>query len=132
MRLVIIESPYAGDVSSNEDYARRALVDCLRRGEAPFASHLLFTQPGVLDDTVPSDRELGIRAGLAWARLAEATVVYVDRGISPGMRQGIAAAGAAGRPVEVRSIDFLDPGAFDSYCREIEAIRSGEPLHRLA
>lgn len=64
--LVIVESPYAGDVDANVTYARRALRDCLERGEAPIASHLLYTQPGVLDDTVPEQRALGIAAGLAW------------------------------------------------------------------
>jgi hypothetical protein len=56
------------------------------RGEAPIASHLLF--PGILDDDVADERELGIKAGLAWLVIAEASVVYVDHGISAGMRQG--------------------------------------------
>lgn len=57
---VQLESPYAGDVARNRMYARRAMLDCLRHGEAPFASHLLYTQ--VLDDTIPEDRELGMSA----------------------------------------------------------------------
>src|SRR4029077_21043205 len=35
------------------------------QGGGPFASHLLDTQPGVLDDQVPDERRLGIAAGLA-------------------------------------------------------------------
>src|SRR3546814_12910998 len=66
MKLVIIESPYAGDVEENTRYARACLQDCLRRGEAPFASHLLYTQPGILDDRVPDERELGLEAGRRW------------------------------------------------------------------
>jgi len=69
MRRVILESPYAGDVATNVAYARRALRDCLLRGEAPFASHLLYTQPGVLDDTLPDERACGIEAGLIWGCL---------------------------------------------------------------
>lgn len=42
MRRVVIESPYAGDVERNVRYARASLSDCLRRGEAPLASHLLY------------------------------------------------------------------------------------------
>lgn len=103
-RLVILESPYAGDVEANVAYARAALRDSLMRGEAPIASHLLYTQPGVLDDNLPSERRHGIDAGLSWGRVAEATVVYVDRGISTGMRYGIEHAAAAGRPVERRSL----------------------------
>lgn len=103
MKRVILESPYAGDVATNEAYARRALRDCLLRGEAPIASHLLYTQPGVLDDTIADERALGIEAGLVWGALAEATVVYTDRGISAGMRLGIERALREGRPIEYRS-----------------------------
>lgn len=104
MKLVILESPYAGDVESNLRYARACMADCLRRLEAPFASHLLYTQPGVLDDTKPEERKLGMEAGLLWGRAAEATVVYVDLGITPGMRQGIDRADSEGRPVYIRSL----------------------------
>ena len=102
MRLVIVESPYAGNVPVNSQYARAAMRDCLYRGEAPFVSHLLYTQ--VLNDDEPAERLRGITAGLAWGRLADATVVYVDLGVSRGMNLGIAAAQAEGRPVEIRSI----------------------------
>ena len=75
LRLVLIESPYAGDVDSNIAFARKCMADCLRRNEAPFASHILYTQPGVLDDNIPAERKLGIEAGLAWGTCADATVV---------------------------------------------------------
>jgi len=104
MRLVILESPYAGDVVANVEYARRCVRDSLTRGEAPIASHLLYTQPGILDDNDPVERAQGIDAGLAWRKVAEASVVYTDRGISPGMRYGIDAALRAGRPVEFRKL----------------------------
>jgi hypothetical protein len=104
MRLVIVESPYAGDIARNVAYARAAVRDCLLRGEAPIASHLLYTQPGILDDAVPAERALGIQAGLLWGEHAEATVVYADLGISRGMEFGIIAAEKAGRVVEERTI----------------------------
>ena len=103
-RLVILESPYAGDIGRNVTYARACVRDALSRGEAPIASHLLYTQPGILRDEVPQEREWGIAAGLAWGAVAEATVVYTDRGISRGMAFGIQDAEAAGRTVEYRSI----------------------------
>ena len=106
--LVLIESPYAGDVARNERYARACLADSLARGEAPFASHILYTQPGVLDDTDPAERHQGIQAGLAWGANATLTAVYDDLGITEGMRQGIARAEAEGRPVEVRQLAGWD------------------------
>lgn len=108
MRLVILESRFAAptpsEIADNVEYARKCMRDCLLRGEAPLASHLLYTQPGVLDDTNADERRLGIGAGLAWGPHADATVVYTDRGVSDGMRQGIARAKAEGRRVEMRSL----------------------------
>ena len=110
IRRVIVESPYAGHISRNTAYARVAMADCLNQGEAPFASHLLYTQHGVLNDGDPAQRAHGIAAGLAWGARADATVVYTDFGISDGMRQGILDAEAAGRPVEYRSLFDRTPG----------------------
>lgn len=104
MRRVILESPYSGDTEANIAYARACVADSLRRGEAPIASHLLYTQPGILDDTDPAERKRGIEAGLAWRFVADASVVYIDRGVSEGMRHGITAARQADLPVEFRSI----------------------------
>ncbi len=105
MRRVIIESPYAGDIEENLCFARLCVRDSLSRGEAPIASHLLYTQPSILRDDVPKERQWGIDAGLAWGEAAEATVVYTDRGISRGMEFGIADAAKSGRPVEYRRLN---------------------------
>lgn len=114
MKLVILESPYKGKSSNalvalvqrwlNRRYARRCMRHSLILGEAPIASHLLYTQRGILNDQRPSERQMGIDAGLAWGAHAESTVMYVDRGITDGMRLGILAARAAGRPVIERRI----------------------------
>jgi hypothetical protein len=81
--IVIIESPFAGDVEANRLYLRRCLADSLQRGEAPFASHGLY--PGALDDNNPEERELGITAGYEFWRVADKIVFYTDLGVSPGM-----------------------------------------------
>lgn len=102
---VIIESPYAGDIERNKQYARACMKDCLERGEAPLASHLLYTQPGILNDSDPIEREWGIEAGLIWGKCADLTVVYTDLGISIGMQYGIKAAEDANRRIEYRSLN---------------------------
>ena len=108
MRRVIVESPYAANslntVERHVAYARACLADCLKRGEAPFASHLLYAQPGVLDDAIAEERSLGIKAGFAWRDVADATVVYGDLGMSWGMTQGIEDAQMKGRPVNYRML----------------------------
>jgi hypothetical protein len=105
LRLVILESPYAGDIEANVAYARRCVRDCVLRGESPIASHLLFTQPDVLDDDDPGERALGMEAGHAWIERADASVVYEDYGVSIGMHVGINRARDAGIPVEYRRLN---------------------------
>lgn len=104
---VLLESPYAGYVEQNLTYARACMKDCFRRGELPFASHLLYTQQGILNDTDPEERKLGIDAGFEWGKHASLTVVYTDLGISEGMKLGIAEAKKAGRPIEFRGLSDL-------------------------
>ena len=104
MKLVILESPYAGNVETNVAYARLCIRDSLNRGEAPIASHLLYTQAGILNDDIPEERQRGIDAGLAWGKVAHITAVYTDLGISKGMYYGIENAIKNFRPIEYRSI----------------------------
>lgn len=109
MKLVIIESPFAAPtpegVQENIDYARKCVRDSLNRDEAPIASHLLYTQEGILDDDIPEERQWGIDAGLAWRRVADITVVYTDKGVTKGMEYGIALAKEEGNPVEYRTLE---------------------------
>jgi hypothetical protein len=105
MDLVIIESPYAGGTEANVEYARRAMHHSLGLGEAPYASHLLYTQPGVLDDDIENERTLGIEAGLAWGDKADRVAVYADLGISPGMQLGIDRAKQRGTDIAYRYIN---------------------------
>lgn len=106
---VVLETPYRGnnnygDLERNIRYARLCMRDCLMRGEAPFPSHLLYTQEGVLDDTIPRERRRGIDAGHAWARKGKYTLIYTDLGISDGMEEGIERSKKEGRPVKFRSL----------------------------
>lgn len=94
---VIIESPLGTDedgnrvakdeMRANKYYALKCMRDSLMRGEAPFASHLLYTQ--VLDDEDPEERKIGMDAGFAIGRSFKWAIIYTDRGISSGMVAGI-------------------------------------------
>lgn len=114
MRRVILETPFSGktdeEVTANIKYARLCVRDCLRRDEAPIASHLLFTQEGILDDKSPEERRLGMEARFAWREAAEATVVYKDRGVSEGMLRGIRDARKKGCLVEYRKLPGYSDG----------------------
>ena len=82
---VVLESPFAGNVEENIEYARMCVKDSLLRGEAPIASHLLYTQEGILNDNIKSERQNGLNAGLAWLDVADIHVFYIDYGMSKGM-----------------------------------------------
>ena len=106
MKLVVIESPYAAETGQgifrNVVYARRCIRDSLDRGEAPYASHILY--PGALRDSVPAERERALAACHAWIARADLVAVYTDKGISPGMELAIEVAEKTGIPVEKRRI----------------------------
>lgn len=104
-RLVLLESPYAGETGRHVEFARKCLRDSLDRGEAPMASHLLYTQ--VLNDGDRNERAAGINAGHAWLHRADAVVVYTDLGISDGMKAGIATAEMHGVAIEYRLLAAL-------------------------
>lgn len=108
MTKVVIESPLAADTEegreANRQYALRCCRDAVLSREAPYASHLFFDRPGLLDATRPAEREAGMLAGFAWGAAADLVAVYIDRGISEGMRRGIDRAKAAGQRVVYRSI----------------------------
>lgn len=109
MNLVIIESPFAASENHTEEeniiYARKCVRDSLLRGESPIASHLLYTQEGILNDNMTTERQYGIDAGLAWREVAHYSVVYTDHGISKGMEYGIKKAIASGKSIVYRSIE---------------------------
>lgn len=104
MNRVIVESPWAGNRNQLEAYGRECIRDCVLRGESPIASHMLFTQTGILSDDIPEERALGIKAGHAWICVAEVMAVYCDYGVSCGMREGIAVAISIGLPIVYRRL----------------------------
>lgn len=106
---VQLESPYAAKDADTralyDRYLSAALRDSLLRGEAPFASHAIYTRIGVLDDRIPEDRRLGISAGFAYLRRASLVVVYKNFGITKGMQRAIEVAKAEHIPVEYRTLE---------------------------
>ena len=98
---VIVESPFAGGFA-NVKYSRECIRDCLDRGESPFASHLLYTQKGVLDDKIPEERRRGIEAANGWLEVADYVAVYMDLGVTHGMLVGVIKASRLGKQIRLR------------------------------
>jgi hypothetical protein len=108
MRFVTVELPYAArdvaGIDANTEYRRRALRDCILRGESPLPGRALYMLAGVLNDADGDERAFAALADLAWAPLADATVLYVDRGISDNMQEAIVRARQDGREIIMRSL----------------------------
>lgn len=98
---VIIESPFAGGWK-NVLYARECVLDSLSRGESAYASHLLYTQKGLLNDAIPEQRKRGIAAADDWLEVTDYIAVYCDNGITRGMVIGIVKAAKLGKPIHLR------------------------------
>ena len=106
MKKVVIESPYRGhstvERERNRRYAISCMIDSMKRGEAPYASHLLYTQ--FLNEENKNERNLGIEMGLTWGEEAELVAVYKDLGVSKGMTLGIRRAKKNGKTIEYRKL----------------------------
>jgi hypothetical protein len=112
MKTAVLESPFAGDVERNLAYARACMGWMIHHGYAPFASHLLYTQEGVLDDDVPEERTLGIEAGLMLGRQMEVSMLFVDLGVSSGMKRALEYNGEVGRVPVIVKLSEVDPEAW--------------------
>ena len=84
--IVYICSPYAGDVETNVQKARRYCRFAVDKGYIPIAPHLLFTQ--FLNDDSPKERQLGIFFGNVVMSKCSEVRVFGDR-ISDGMEAEI-------------------------------------------
>ena len=103
---VMIESPFAAKTLTEKQrkrkYAWEAVVDSEARGEAPFASHIFYTE--ILNDNEPTERQRGFDCHESWMAVCDYVVVYDDFGISQGMRWGIEMAFKLEKPVFCRKI----------------------------
>ena len=119
MKRVVLESPYGAPdfetIRRNILYFRTCLRDSLERGEAPWCSHSVYPQPGILNDNDEHERTWGISAGLAWGDAAELRAVYLDLGTTRGMKLGIERALEIGQDIEERRLspDLMD--RFEEY-----------------
>lgn len=111
MKKVIIESRFSASNTEglvrNKKFTLACMRDCFMRGEAPYASHVIYAQTHILDDFIAHERALGMHAGFLWGDLGELTVVYTDLGISTGMEMGINHAKKIGREVEYRELGYF-------------------------
>lgn len=88
-RLVYICSPLRGDYVGNITAAARYCREAVKKSPdvIPIAPHIYFTQ--FLDDEIPSERSIGMAAGMALLDLCDEIWVYGIQNPSEGMQAEI-------------------------------------------
>lgn len=94
LRPVVYESPFASmdfdTFARNIAYARLLIREgATGYNEAGIASHVIWTQPGILRDTVESERNLGIACGIVFANMAKRGIIGHIYGIDLGWSKGM-------------------------------------------
>ena len=104
--LIYVCSPLSGDISANQENARRYCRSVVERGGIPLAPHLLF--PQFMDDTSAEERDLAIFMDIVLLSRCDQLWVFGER-ISKGMSMEIEKAKRKGQPIR----------GFDFNCREV-------------
>jgi len=103
--LVFLASPYRADdlegYVRNLAYLHDCMQDSIKKHEAPFAPHAMYTKFLTESDKA---RAQGVGCGLNWVEAADVFVAYVDLGITEGMQLEIDEAFAHGLDVEQRRL----------------------------
>ena len=145
--LVIVESPYAPTeeqlkeanavfnikspnlkhdpvykklINKNLESARQCCHWVFEQGGVPFASHLFYTQEGMLDDTNKDERNKGIEAGFFIGGFAEKVCVFYDKGISKGMKLGVQKALERDQDIEFVSLPNVENKKINSQQEALE------------
>ena len=85
MKKVYICAPLSGNVAENIERAKRYSEYALRCGAAPVTQHFYAL---CLDDSIPTEREMGINAGLSLLWFCDEVWVFSDQP-TDGMRAKI-------------------------------------------
>ncbi|OCN00613.1 hypothetical protein A7X67_17115 [Clostridium sp. W14A] len=106
-KLVYVASPYAGNIEQNVKAAIYYCRYALQCGCDFIAPHLFY--PRVLDNSDPSERRIGIQAGLRLLSMADELWVCGSR-ISEGMKSEIAEAERLGTSIKYISESEIQGG----------------------
>ena len=104
LRLVYISSPLRGDMEKNMEKAKDYCAYAASCGVIPLAPHTIFTQ--YLNDTVPEQREQGLRMGHELLERCDELWVMGDT-ISQGMKDEIGLATFLQLPILYVSDDSI-------------------------
>ena len=105
MKLIIVCSPYSGNILQNTYKAQEYCKYVVRQGHTPFAPHLFF--PRFLNEHNREEREIGIKLGIEILKRANELWIFGDK-VTAGMRKEIEAAREYGKPIKYLKGDVID------------------------
>lgn len=101
---VYVVSRYAGDIDKNVLAAIRYCRFVIDKGKMPIAAHLLY--PQILDDSIPSEREIGTMFGIALLEMCDEVWCF-GKEISSGMDREIKEAKRLGKHIKYFSSEVV-------------------------
>lgn len=111
LKMVVLETRFVSkDIKTMIMYRKFTLAcirGCLKRGEALYASHMMFAETNTLDEFSAEELTLGMVAGFLWSNQATKTVVYTDLGIGKGIAKGIETAKLNSKEIEYKTLGWI-------------------------
>lgn len=101
---VYVVSRYAGDIDKNVLAAIKYCRFVIDKGKMPIAAHLLY--PQILDDSIPSEREIGTMFGIALLEMCDEVWCF-GKEISSGMDREIKEAKRLGKHIKYFSSEVV-------------------------
>lgn len=101
---VYVVSRYAGDIDKNVLAAIQYCRFVIDKGKMPIAAHLLY--PQILDDSIPSEREIGTMFGIALLEMCDEVWCF-GKEISSGMDREIKEAKRLGKHIKYFSSEVV-------------------------
>ena len=102
---VFISSPFAGNVESNIENAKKYCAFAVNEGYIPYAPHLFF--PQFMNDNDVIQRQLGIHMGKEFLKICKEVWVFGKR-VSAGMAEEIELANMLGIPIRFFTDECLE------------------------
>lgn len=142
-KIVLIESPYSGDIPRNIAYAQRCMYDSRMRGEITLATHLLWTQHHLAPQHFVSDydekyevpncgRDVSLQQICALREMIQReggkVVFYIDYGYSSGMTHGLEHCKRNNIPYEERRLNKLDKDIENASARTFVGVQKAKVI----
>lgn len=139
MQVVVLESPFSGDIPRNVAYAQRIMMHARERKEIVIIPHLLWTQHHMCKEHFVSDfdvkfecknggRDVSLEQIKELRRRADLVVFYTDHGWSNGMTHGLEHCKAEGINFEERQIGNIQEDTVNAKFRTCNTNADGLTL----